>query len=191
MILTGIFGGSFNPIHKGHIAIAEKVCQNKMVDELWLLVSPQNPLKTNQELLDDQFRLELALTATRNHPNIKVSDFEFHLPHPSYMYNTLQELKRAYPEREFILIIGADNWEIFNKWYRYQDILKEHSIIVYPRPGYDINEEELPDNVHFLSMPLYDISSTEIRKKIIRKEKVSAYLDEEVEKKLMLFLSKQ
>ena len=135
-IRTGIFGGSFNPVHKGHIALAEQILQLGLLDEIWLMVSPQNPLKENNDLWDDQFRLQLARLAVAGHPNIQVSDFEFGLPRPSYTYCTLRALKKTYPQHSFTLIIGADNWNCFHKWINYDEILKEYPIIVYPRAGF-------------------------------------------------------
>ncbi len=191
MIKTGIFGGSFNPIHKGHIAIAETICNKKLVDELWIMVSPQNPLKSKKELFDDSFRLQLAKIATKNFPQMQVSDFEYHLPRPSYTYHTLKELRKKYPDREFVLIIGADNWENFTKWYKYDSLLRENNFIIYPRKGFTVDSKDLPSNVHYLEMPLYDISSTEIRNKITKKEDISNLVDPEIEKEIRTFLAKQ
>ncbi len=181
-VRTGIFGGSFNPIHKGHIALAEQILQSGLVDEIWLMVSPQNPLKDNHNLWNDQFRLHLARLAANNHPGIKVSDFEFRLPRPSYMYRTLNALEKAYPQRTFTLIIGADNWTCFHKWSHPDEILKKYPIIVYPRKGFPIKASEMPKNTILLDFDLYPISSTEIRQKLKQGEDVSQWLDENVEK---------
>ncbi len=161
MVVTGLYGGSFNPIHEGHVRLSRAIVESGMVDELWLLVSPQNPLKADQNLLADEARLELARIAVRSEERIQVSDFEFHLPRPSYMVRTLQELREAYPERKFVLIIGADNWERFPRWHRHTEILQHHSLIVYPREGSELRE--LPENVQVADTPLINISSTEIR----------------------------
>ena len=110
---TGIFGGSFNPVHIGHLALANYLCEYGEVDEVWLLVSPQNPFKQQSELLDDHTRLELVQKAVAGYSRFRASDFEFSLPRPSYTIHTLQALSAAYPEREFYLIIGADNWQAF------------------------------------------------------------------------------
>ena len=187
---TGILGGSFNPIHNGHIAIAEKICQNNLAEEVWLMVSPQNPLKKDQALLDDQLRLQMAQLAVKEHPGLKVSDFEFHMPRPSYMFNTLEELSVHYPDREFTLIIGADNWNIFRKWYRWEDIIDRYSLIVYPRHGFPVNQNELPQNVHYLSMELYPISSTDIRQSIQEGKDMSEWLNASVEKLLVEYYKK-
>ena len=114
---TGLYGGRFNPIHLGHTQLSQALLDLHLVDEMWLLVSPQNPFKVNQKLLDDDARLELAKLAVKDIPNITVSDYEFHLPRPSYMVHTLEHLRQDYPEREFVLVIGADNWERFPHWY--------------------------------------------------------------------------
>ncbi|MCR5139987.1 MAG: nicotinate (nicotinamide) nucleotide adenylyltransferase [Bacteroidaceae bacterium] len=129
----GIFGGTFNPIHLGHTALASYICNLGLVDEVWLMVSPQNPFKRDHQLLDEAIRLRLATLAVRDFPRLRASDFEFHLPRPSYTYVTLQELSRAYPDDAFSLIIGADNWDAFPKWRNANDILAHYPIIVYPR----------------------------------------------------------
>ena len=129
----GIFGGSFNPIHLGHTALAAYICELGLVDEVWLMVSPQNPLKQDLTLLDEQERLSMARLAVAPYPTLKASDFEFTLPRPSYTYHTLQALRAAYPDYAFSLIIGEDNWRCFDRWYRGEDIARETSIIVYPR----------------------------------------------------------
>ena len=194
-IRTGIFGGSFNPIHKGHIALAGQIVQSGLVDEIWLMVSPQNPLKENKDLWNDQFRLHLARLAVADCPSIRVSDFEFGLSRPSYTYNTLRALRKAYPQRSFSLVVGADNWNCFHKWMNYDEILKEYPIIVYPRAGFTTNTSEAPKNVAFLHLQLYPVSSTEIRQKLERGEDVSQWLDPNVEKEcrkaLTQSLSKQ
>ena len=129
----GIFGGSFNPIHLGHTALAAYICELGLVDEVWLMVSPQNPLKQDLTLLDEQERLAMARLAVAPYPTLKASDFEFTLPRPSYTYHTLQALRAAYPDYAFSLIIGEDNWQCFHRWYRGEDIARETPIIVYPR----------------------------------------------------------
>ena len=113
MTETGIYGGSFNPIHRGHVELAERLCRDEGLDELWFMVSPQNPFKkSSPDLLNENIRLELARMAVREHPCLKVSDFEFRLPRPSYTADTLAALRQAYPDRLFTLVIGADNWHL-------------------------------------------------------------------------------
>jgi len=160
----GIFGGSFNPIHTGHLRLGKALCKSKWMDELWFLVSPLNPLKQNStDLLDDEARLHLARIAVEGIPGLRVSDFEMHLPRPSYMVHTLEELRKTFPDYEFTLVIGADNWHRFPQWKDSEEIMLHHRLIIYPRPGYDIEPMTLPDGVQLVNTPLFDISSTEIR----------------------------
>lgn len=163
---TGIFGGTFNPIHIGHLALANYLCENDEVDEIWFLISPQNPFKQNMNLLDDNIRLRMVKAATEGYHRFLASDFEFSLPRPSYTVNTLEKLSQAFPEREFYLIIGADNWAAFDKWKSPEKILENHHILVYPRRGYDIETGSLPKNVNAVNTPLIEISSTFIRESI-------------------------
>lgn len=163
-LITGIYGGSFNPIHNGHIQLANLLKNTDSIDEMWLLVSPQNPFKVNADLLDDEARLHLARVAVADVPGVEVCDREFSLPRPSYMYNTLKALSKEHPEREFVLVIGADNWERFPDWYRSKAILSKYRIIIYPRPGYDL--QNVPPKVIIADTPLLDISSTDIRHRI-------------------------
>lgn len=160
---TGIYGGSFNPIHNGHILLARKLLNLTDLDEIWFVVSPQNPLKSVSELLNDDKRLELVRMALENECGLVASDYEFHLPKPSYMWDTLQNLSHDYPDREFVLIIGADNWNTFNKWYHSEDIVKHYHIVIYPRKGTSLDITEIPDHVTMVEAELIDISSTQIR----------------------------
>lgn len=163
----GIFGGSFNPIHKGHIGLAEQICKQGLVDEVWLMVSPLNPLKQKEQ--SDIFpfadRLEMAKLATSGHINIIVSDFEAKLPQPSYTITTLNQLQKAFPGISFLLIIGEDNWQRFGKWYKSDEIHANHDIIVYGRNESAFIDLHHPDNTteHFTDIQLFDISSTAIR----------------------------
>ena len=166
-ILTGLYGGSFNPIHNGHIALARQMLEAGLMDEVWFVVSPLNPFKKEKtDLLSDDLRLEMTKLALEGEPNMMAQDFEFHLPKPSYTWQTLKAMKEQYPNREFILIIGADNWEAFHLWYNYQEILDKFSIVVYPREGIDIDEDYLPKNVRLINAQLYPISSTQVRENI-------------------------
>ena len=161
---VAIFGGSFNPIHTGHIALAQAVQQQCGLDEVWLMVSPQNPLKRNDtDLLDDQKRFEMAQKALEGVEGVKACDYEFHLPKPSYTWNTLQNLTKDYPDYTFTLLIGGDNWAHFQRWRHWQDILWHHDIIVYPRDEYQGT----------ISVPLLNVSSTEIRKRVRAGQSIS------------------
>lgn len=162
----GIYGGTFNPLHNGHIALAKAFLQQASLDEVWFVVSPQNPFKVNQELLDDNLRLEMVREALKEEPRLKVSDVEFHLSKPSYMYRTLRHLSSTYPNYRFTLLIGGDNWRAFDRWKNSDEIVKSFKIAVYPRRGDNIDATRLPANVSVIDMPLLDISSTDIRNRV-------------------------
>lgn len=176
----GIFGGSFNPIHIGHLALANYLCEYGEVDEVWFLVSPHNPLKERGDLWPDELRLEWVQRAIEGYSKFRVSDFEFHLPRPSYMVNTLRALKESYPEHDFTLIIGSDNWEVFPRWYKYDELLAENHLLIYPRPEYPIEKESLPQNVRLVDTPLLDISSTFIRQALKEGKDVRYFVPREV-----------
>lgn len=164
---TALFGGSFNPIHNGHIALAREVLHLGIADEVWLMISPHNPLKASTGLLAEKQRFALAQKALVNELHIVASDFEFHLVRPSYTYLTLRALRQTYPDRTFSLLIGADNWICFDRWSHPDEIRTHHQIWVYPREGVPtIDQQHLPSGVHFISSPLYPYSSTEIRQAI-------------------------
>lgn len=177
---VGIFGGSFNPIHIGHLALANYLCEFSHLDEVWFMVSPQNPLKRNDKLWDDELRLELARLATKDYPKFKVCDIEFQLPRPSYTIHTLNALKEAYPGHEFTLLIGADNWRLFPHWKASDEIIAHHKVLVYPRPGYEIGENELPPSVSLVHTPLLEVSSTFIRESIEAQKDVRYFLHPKV-----------
>lgn len=163
----GIYGGSFNPVHFGHVGLAKWVIEHTDLDELWLLVSPNNPLKPAGMLAPEEERLAAVREAIKDIPGLKASDFEFSLSRPSYTANTLRALQAAYPEHEFTLVIGEDNIAIFNQWREYEYILENFRVFVYPRITNErLKSERLKNakNVIFLAnAPLFDISSTEIR----------------------------
>jgi len=137
----GIFGGTFNPVHLGHTALASYICNLGLVDEVWLMVSPQNPFKRDHQLLDETIRYHLSALAVRDFPRLRASDFEFHLPRPSYTYVTLAELTKAYPDDTFSLIIGGDNWDKFSQWRKADEILAQYPIIVYPRQQANLSSQ--------------------------------------------------
>lgn len=172
----GVFGGSFNPIHNGHIHLAKGIMQSGLIDELWFMVSPHNPLKQQADLMPDDERYKAVYRAVSNMPHVKASDFEFHLAKPSYTYITLRKLCQTYPNDEFVIIIGADNWACFDKWKEYEEILSNYKIIIYPREGYEIDTKTLPPSVTYLNLPLYNISSTQIRHMIKQGQDISKYI---------------
>lgn len=163
--VVGIFGGSFNPIHKGHLMLAQYLSQHSQLDEVWLTLSPQNPLKISNELLDDEHRLAMLRLATEGLVGVEVCDIELTMPRPSYTINTLERLSQQYPDCEFRLVIGGDNWNLFERWKDYQRIIDEYGVVIYPRPGYDLNPIA-NKNVEVVEAPLADVSSTQIREAI-------------------------
>ncbi len=167
----GIFGGSFNPIHCGHVAIARAALAQCRLDEVWLMVSPQNPLKQQSDLLDDSLRFEMAQKALEGIDGVIACDYEFRLPKPSYTWDTLQHLSNDYPDHRFSLLIGGDNWAHFERWRHWKDILRHYDVIVYPRDNYSGT----------IDVPLLDVSSTEIRQKVRTGESISGLVPESVE----------
>lgn len=170
--VVGIFGGSFNPIHRGHIMLAQYLSQHSQLDEVWLTLSPQNPLKVSSDLLDDNHRLAMLQLATKGVDGVEVCDIELTMPRPSYTINTLERLSQQYTDCEFRLVIGGDNWTLFDRWKDYQRIIDEYGVVIYPRPGYElkpINDK----NVVVVEAPLADVSSTEIRGAIAQGENIA------------------
>lgn len=161
----GLFFGSFNPIHSGHLMIANYFVQFAGLDKIWFVVSPQNPFKVNDTLLDENIRLELIQMAIAGEPRFEASRFEFNLPRPSYTVNTLEELRKTYPQDTFVPIIGGDNLQSFHLWKDYQDILEHHEVFVYRRAGYNENNPLLGNHpsIKLFEVPLLNISSTYIR----------------------------
>lgn len=172
----GIYSGSFNPVHEGHIALCDYLVQEGVVDEVWLIRSPLNPLKAHaaDSLAPDEDRQKMLELAIAGHRGLKVCCIEDTLPKPNYSVNTLQALQRLFPGEVFHLIVGMDNWLIFDRWRAYDTILKDFYLIVYPRPGYEMQTvdalKDLTEHVQFVDAPQYDISSTEIREAIAREE---------------------
>lgn len=161
-----VFGGSFNPVHTGHAMIASAVAQQHGVDEVWMMVSPQNPLKPDKEMMPEEERLKLVKLVAEECPGVVASDFEFNLPRPSFTYNTLCRLRETYPQHNFRLLIGSDNWNIFNRWKESEKIISEFGVIIYQRPDAPA-APPFPDNVSLLKdVPMMMISSTYIRERI-------------------------
>lgn len=176
----GLFGGSFNPIHNAHVKLASTICREAGLDEVWFMVTPHNPLKQQDGLMDEKDRLEMVRLALEKEPDLKASDYEFHLERPSYTWNTLQHLSKDYPENEFYIIIGGDNWDIFHHWAHHEEILRDYHIIVYPRKDSMIDTATLPHSVSIFRMPEMDISSTMIRQMLRNGEDISPYVCPEV-----------
>ena len=171
----GLFFGSFNPIHIGHLIIANFMATQTDLDEVWLVVSPQNPLKEKSSLAKDHDRLHLVRLAIDDNPALRVSDVEFSLPKPSYTIDTLAFLDEKFPQHEFALIMGGDNLKSFHKWKNYEVILRKHQIYVYKRPNYETGELSSHSNVHLFDAPMMSISASYIRN-CIREKKSIRYL---------------
>lgn len=186
----GIFGGSFNPIHNGHVAIGRTMLQVMGLDEVWYMLSPQNPLKQYADLLDENKRMDIVRHALEDEPGLVAKDYEFSLPRPSYTWNTLQNLHRDFPHDEFTLIIGGDNWDKFDKWAHHEDILATHRIAVFPREGAAV-PEQLPENVTFVKVPLVNVTSTMLRGMVRTGADISPYVPavvlEEIKENYRLF----
>jgi nicotinate-nucleotide adenylyltransferase len=183
---TGLFFGSYNPIHNGHLVIAQYMAEFTDLDQVWMVVSPHNPLKPAGSLLQDHHRFEMVRIAIGDYRKLKASKVEFTLPKPSYTINTLAYLHEQHPEDNFVLIMGSDNLDTFKKWKNWEQIIEHHEIYTYPRPGSDGGELKNHPKVKHVEAPLMQLSSTFIRKAIHDKkdvrfmlpESVYAYMDE-------------
>lgn len=172
----GVLGGSFNPVHIGHVMLASYLKQFEGFDEIWLMLSPLNPLKAKSlELIPDVTRLRMLDIALKDAEGIKVSDVELSMPRPSYTINTLRYLAKRYPRHSFKLIIGADNWKIFSQWKDSQTIIDDFGVIVYPRPGYQTGPI-YDAGVEIVKAPTADISSSFIRNSIARGKDMRYFL---------------
>lgn len=171
--MIGIFGGSFNPVHCGHIQLAQAIVDQSIVDEVWLTLSPLNPLKADsRELASDADRMAMLQLAVKDHKGLKACDIELTMPRPSYTIDTLRRLEQMYPDEKFRLIIGSDNLLIFNRWRASEELMRDFKPIVYPRPGYEAEG--------CIDVPQFDISSTEVRERIRRGEDVNNLVPAEV-----------
>ena len=184
----GLYFGSFNPIHIGHLIIANQLVENSDLDQIWFVVTPHNPFKKKSTLLDNYQRLEMVYLATKDYDTLKESDIEFNLPQPNYTVNTLVHLTEKYPKHDFALIMGEDNLKSFHKWKNYQTILEYHSIYVYPRISEGKVDTQFNNHpkITRVDAPIIELSSTMVRKAIkegknvkpLLPENVWAYLDE-------------
>lgn len=178
----GIFGGTFNPIHIGHAIIARCVLEKSDLDQLWFMVTPLNPFKEESPAqVTDRDRLLMTQMVARRIPGCSTSAFEFGLPRPSYSVNTLRALREKFPQHEFSLIIGADNWVAFNRWKEPEDIIQHHRVMVYPRLGCDIEvPPSLTGRVTAIDAPIIEISSTLVRQRVAAGLDVSFFLPDDV-----------
>jgi len=183
---TGLYFGSFNPIHIGHMAIANYLIEFTDLQQIWFVVSPHNPLKEKASLLNDYQRLEMVHRAINDDPRFRASDIEFSMPKPSYTIDTLTYLKEKYPHKEFSLIMGSDNLYYIHKWKNFTELIKDYKIIVYPRPGYPMDREKLQVLIDYkeqfeeVNAPLMEISSSFLRNAIKAGKNISHFLPEDV-----------
>lgn len=175
---VGLFFGSFNPVHVGHMVLANYMLEYTALERIWFVVSPHNPLKQKSSLLDEKQRLQLVNLAIGDNTKLKTSDIEFKLPQPSYTIYTLTYLREKFPKNEFVLIMGADNLENFHKWKNYEEILKQFELYVYPRPDSDGGKLKDHPKVKFVNAPLMEISSTAIRQAIKEKKDLRYFIPE-------------
>jgi len=179
----GLYFGTFNPIHNGHLIIANHLIEFSELEEIWLIVTPHNPHKQKAGLLDGYHRLEMVRTAIENYPKLKASDIEFNLPQPNYTFDTLVYLEKKFPQHQFSLIIGEDNLQTFDKWKNYKAILEQHNIYVYPRKSITqtiTNSFYSHPNIHRINAPIIEISSTVVREAIQQNKSVHWLLPEKI-----------
>jgi len=178
-----LYFGSFNPIHIGHLIIANQVLNRTSVNQVWLVVSPQNPFKLSQTLLNEYHRLHLVNLAIEDNEKIKASNIEFQLPKPSYTASTLVYLNEKYPEHSFRIIMGSDSFQNIVRWKNADKVIQNYRLIIYKRPGFDINNQ-VKANIEILEAPLLDISATYIRELIRQKKSIKYLVHEKVEKEI-------
>lgn len=176
----GLFFGSFNPVHIGHLIIANYMATQTDLQQVWLVVSPQNPLKHKDTLARDRDRLNMVKLAIDDNPLLRASDIEFKLPKPSFTIDTLTYLIEKYPQHEFVLIMGGDNLGTIHKWKNYEQLLRGYDIYVYKRPQYDLGTFEQSPRVYLFDAPLMEISATYIRKCLMEGKSVQYLVPDSV-----------
>ncbi len=176
----GLFFGTFNPVHIGHLILGEYLTENYDLDELWYVLSPQSPYKKNIKIADDRLRLHMLELALQNHSKLKATDIEFSLPKPSYTATTLKALSRKYPLHQFFLVMGADNLETLPNWFDYQDTISEYPVLAFPRPHFHPKPENLKNCEYLTHAPLLEVSSTYIRESLKIGRNVQFLLENEV-----------
>lgn len=174
----GLYSGSFNPIHHGHVMLANYLVEFSDLDELWFVVSPQNPLKKKEDLLDDAERLKMVELAIGDDPRMRASDVEFSMPQPSYTINTLRALSEQYPDNQFVFICGMDSLQGLPRWREYQSILDDFELLVFPRKGYDGGDLIHHPHVKVLETPVIEVSSTFIRNSLKEGRDVRHFMPE-------------
>ena len=177
----GLFFGSFNPIHTGHLIIANIMAETTDLEKVWFVVTPQNPLKSGKNLLHDFDRYDLVQAAVYDNYKLQVSDVEFHLPKPNYTIDTLVHLTEKYPKKEFRVIIGEDNLANFEQWKNHEIILRDYGLYVYPRPRVTLSELKRHPNVKMVDAPMFDISATFIRQCIKNNQSIRYLVPDSVE----------
>lgn len=180
----GLYFGSFNPIHVGHLIIANYIVQNTDMDQVWFIISPQNPLKKSASLLNEYHRLFLVQVSIEDEPSLKASDIEFRLPKPSYTIDTLTYLTEKFPTNHFSVIMGSDSYQNLDQWKNYQQLIDNYSIIVYERPGFAPTSKYANGRFNFIKAPLLEISSTYIRKMVKEGKSIRYLVTEKVREEI-------
>lgn len=182
---VGLYFGSFNPIHVGHLIIANNALNETDLDQVWFVISPQNPFKNPESLLSEYHRLHLIRSAIDGEPNLRVTNIEFGLPRPSYTVDTLVYIQEKYPSNTFCILIGSDSFQNIDKWKNYKSITENHTFYVFKRPGFEI-KESYGATIHVLNTPLLEISSTYVRKLIKQKKSIRFLVPDKVKEEIDL-----
>ncbi|CAN5654214.1 nicotinate (nicotinamide) nucleotide adenylyltransferase [soil metagenome] len=182
----GLYFGSFNPIHIGHLIIANHILNYTELKKIWFVVSPQNPLKQSHTLLNEYHRLQLVKLAVEDNPALVASNVEFNLPKPSYTIDTLTYLKEKYPQNEFSLIMGSDSFQNIHKWKNYENLIENNNLIIYKRPGFDVNDKNQKNTI-LAEAPLLEISATYIRNLIKNRKSIRYFVPDKAAEEIENF----